>query len=254
MDRLPIDERIAQYRFPPEPGKHYGFNLTVLLDEDGHRALLIDTAYEKQARAVLAELTAREIELAGVIVSHFHPDHVMGLKALPRVPVYGSARFDETVRHYADEGERRTFTPTDPVNDDTRFTFGRLDLAFRLAPGHSPCSMYTLIGDRFLHVADNIMTSNTGQDVLPWAAFDLIQDHIRSLQALREFGTRTLLLSHGVVLDDERAIDAAITNRVSYFRAILEGRGRISYEEATEGCTCDFLHQEWLIRKDSPAA
>jgi len=190
----------------------------------------------------------------GILVSHFHPDHVMGLKALPRVPVYGSARFEETVCHYTDEGERRLFTPTEPVIDGTRFTFGRLDLAFRLAPGHSPCSMYTLIGDRFLHVADNIMTSPTGQDVLPWAAFDLIQDHIRSLEALREFGARTLLLSHGVVLDDERAIDAAIANRVRYFRAILESGGRISYEEATEGCTCDFLHQEWLIRKDSTAA
>jgi len=254
MDRLRIDERIAQYRFPPGSGKHYGFNLTVLLDEDERRALLIDAAYEKQAGAVLADLTARGTELAGVIVSHFHPDHVMGLKALPRVPVYGSARFDETVCHYTGKGERRLFTPTEPVFDGTRSTFGRLDLAFRLAPGHSPCSMYTLIGDRFLHVADNIMTSPTGQDVLPWAAFDLIQDHIRSLEALREFGARTLLLSHGVVLDDERAIDAAIANRVRYFRAILESGGRISYEEATEGCTCDFLHQEWLIRKDSTAA
>lgn len=253
MDRLPIDERIVQYRFPPEPGKQYGFNLTVLLDEDEGRALLIDTAYEEQARAVLADLTTRETELAGVIVSHFHPDHVAGLKALPRVPVYGSARFEETLCHYTDDGERRAFAPTDPVTDDTRFTFGRLDLAFRLAPGHSPCSMHTLIGDRFLHVADNLMTSNTGQDVLPWAAFDLIRDHIRSLEALREYNARTLLLSHGVVLDDERTIDAAIANRVSYFRAVLKGGGRVSYEEATEGCTCDFLHKEWLIRKDSPA-
>ena len=254
MDRLQIGERIAQYRCPPESGKHYGFNLTVLLDEGERRALLIDTAYEKQAEAVLAELAARGIELAGVIVSHFHPDHVMGLKALPRVPVYGSARFEETVCHYTDEEERKLFKPTEPVTDDTRCTFGRFDLSFRLAPGHSPCSMYTLIGDRFLHVADNIMTSPTGQDVLPWATFDLIQDHIRSLETLREFGARTLLLSHGVVLDDERAIDAAIANRVSYFRAVLEGGGTISYEEASEGCTCDFLHREWLIRKESTAA
>ena len=254
MDRLQIDERVVQYRFPPKSGNRYGFNLTVLFSEDGRRALLIDTAYEEQASAVLADLTAREAELAGVIVSHFHPDHVTGLKVLPRVSVYGSARFEETLRYYTDEGERRAFTPTDPVTDDTRFTFDRLDLSFRLAPGHSPCSMYTLIDDRLLHVADNIMTSNAGQDILPWAAFDLIEDHIRSLEALRGFDARTLLLSHGIVLDDQHVIDAAIENRVSYFRAVLSGGGRLTYEQATAACTCDFLHQEWLIRQDSAGA
>ena len=250
MEKLQVAERIIQYRFPPEPGKCYGFNITVLLDEDKRRAVLIDTAYEEQAAAVYADLTARGIELEGVIVWHFHPDHVMGLKALPRGTVYGSARHEETLRHYTDDEERRAFTPTDPVSDDTRFTFGQLDLAFRLAPGHSPCSMYTLIGDRFLHVADNIMTSNTGQDILPWAAYDLIQDHIESLEALGEFGSRTLLLSHGVVLNDGRSIHEAIANRVRYFRAVLAGRGKVSYEEAVEGSTCDFVHKEWLIRKD----
>ena len=250
MEKLQIAERIIQYRFPPEPGKHYGFNITVLLDEDKKRALLIDTAYEKHAAAVHADLTERGIDLAGVIVSHFHPDHVMGLKALPRGTVYGSVRFEETLRHYTDGQERRAFTPTDKVSDETRFTFGQLGLAFRLAPGHSPCSMYTLIGDRFLHVADNIMTSNTAQDILPWAAYDLVQDHIESLKALMEFGSRTLLLSHGVVLSDDRSIGEAIANRVRYFRAVLAGRGNVSYEAAVEGCTCDFLHREWLIRNE----
>lgn len=250
MERLQLAERIVQYRFPPEPGKHYGFNITSLLDENEKRAPLIDTAYEEQAAAVHADLTTRGIELEGVIVSHFHPDHVMGLKALPRGTVYGSARHEETLRYYTDDEERRAFTPTDPVSNDTRFMFGQLDLAFRLAPGHSPCSMYTLIGGRFLHVADNIMTSNTGQDILPWAAYDLIQDHIESLEALGEFGSRTLLLSHGIVLSDDRSIHEAIANRVGYFRAVLAGRGKVSYEEAVEGCTCEFLHREWLIRKD----
>ena len=250
MDRLQIAERIVQYRFPPESGKQYGFNITALLDEDKKRALLIDTAYEEQAAAVHAALAARGIELEGVIVSHFHPDHVTGLKVLPRRTIYGSARHDETLRHYADDEERRVFTPTDAVSGKTRFTFGRLKLAFRLAPGHSPCSMYTLIGERFLHVADNIMTSNTGQDILPWAAYDLIQDHIESLEALRELGSRTLLLSHGIVLGDDRSIREAIANRVTYSRAVLASEGKGSYEEAVEGCTCDFLHKEWLIRRD----
>jgi len=249
MERLQVAKRIVQYRFPPEPGKHYGFNITALLDGDEGRALLIDTAYEKQAAAVFSDLTARGIELSGVIVSHFHPDHVTGLTALPEVPVYGSVRFDETLSLFPKES-REAFVPSDPVSDGYRLRFGGHELVFRLAPGHSPCSMYTLVGDCYLHVADNIMTSDAGQDVLPWAAYDLIEAHVESLEALRRFGPRTLLLSHGVVLDDGRVIDEAIANRLRYFRAVLAGKGKVSYEEATEGCTCEFLHKEWLIRTD----
>ena len=250
MERLQVADGIVQYRFPPESGKHYGFNLTALLDDRARRAVLIDSAYEGQATAVVDDLTRRGYDLAAVIVSHFHPDHVMGLKALPPTNVYGSARCEETLRLYPDETERRAITPTDPVSDGTRWTFGPFELTFRLAPGHSPCSMYTLIGDRFLHVADNLMTSNDGRDVLPWAAYDLIEDHIRSLEALREFSSRTLLLSHGIVLDDESTVVAAIDNRVAYFRGVLAGGGRVSYERATAECSCDFLHREWLIRRD----
>ncbi len=250
MERLQIVERIVQYRFEPESGKHYGFNLTALLDEEAGRALLIDTAYEEQAAAAYADLTRRGFELATVVLSHFHPDHVMGLKVLPRCTTYGSVRCEETLRLYTEAEERLAFTPTDPVGNGATVTFGPFGLTFRLAPGHSPCSMYTLIDDRFVHVADNIMTSNAGQDILPWAAYDLIEDHIRSLGALAEIGSRTLLLSHGVALAEEDAIREAIDNRVSYFRAVLAGEGRLPYEEAVAGCSCDFLHKEWLIRTE----
>jgi len=250
VEKLHVADGLIQYRFPPEPGKHFGFNITAVLDESARRVLLLDTAFEKQAAAVLADLTTEGIELGAVIVSHFHPDHVMGLNALPKVKLYGSERFDETVSLYTEEEERRAFTPTDPVSDTSLVTFGAVELGFRLAPGHSPCSMHTLIGDRFVHVADNIMTSNAGEDILPWAAFDLIEDHIRSLEMLEEYSGRIFLLSHGVVLEDERTVLEAIRNRTSYFRAVLAGEGKISYEEATEACTCDFLHREWLIRND----
>lgn len=254
MERVEIAEGIVQYCFGAETGKHYGFNLTALLDRQNGRALLIDTAYEAQAAEAYADLTGRGFELGAVVVSHFHPDHVMGLKALPRTAIYGSARCDETLRLYPDEAERRTISPTDRVSDGAATTFGPFDLTFLLAPGHSACSMHTVIGSTFVHVADNIMTSDTGQDILPWAAYDLIEDHVRSLEALRALSDRTLLLSHGVILDDPETIRVAIDNRVAYFRAVLAGEGRIPYEEAVAGCTCDFLHREWLIRRDESAS
>jgi glyoxylase-like metal-dependent hydrolase (beta-lactamase superfamily II) len=249
VQRIEVAKQILQYRFPAERGKHYGFNITALVDEAERQALWIDTAYEAQAAAAYADLISHGIELKGVIVSHFHPDHVMGLNALPRSALYGSARCEETLSYYTDE-ERQRFTPTDRVPDGSRLAFGPFELLFRLAPGHSPCSMHTIIGDRFVHVADSIMTSNTGQDILPWAAYDEIQDHIESLEALRDLACRTFLPSHGVALDGRPATSEAIANRVRYLRAVLSGHGRIPYEHAVAECTCDFLHKEWLIRRD----
>lgn len=250
VERLQVADRILQYRFPPASGKHFGFNITALVDGSGGRAVLIDTAYEPQAAEVRADLAARGIRIEGVILSHLHPDHVSGLRSLPRTRVYASARFDETLCHYTEEEERRAYVPTDPLADGARLGFGGLELAFRLTPGHSPCSMCTVIADRFVHVADNIMTSNAGQDILPWAEYGQIEAHIESLETLRSFAGRSLLLSHGVVLDDARRIGEAIEDRLRYFRAVLAGRGRLSYEEAVAGCSCSFLHPEWLIRAD----
>ena len=87
------------------------------------------------------------------------------------------------------------------------------------------------------------------QDILPWAEFDAVSDHITSLEMLREFTGRTFLLSHGGMLADKQTQQEAIDNRIRYFRNVLDGNGDISYERATQGCTCRFLHQEWLIRK-----
>jgi len=249
MERRTIAEGIVWYRFPPFEGKHFGFNLYALLNEPEKTALLIDTGYEEHAAAVRKDLAARGISPTHAVLSHFHPDHIVGLTALPEVVVIGSVRHLETLREYGDRSEWEAFLPTQTVDDGDRFPFGRFTLTFRAAPGHSPCSMYTLIDDDYVEVADNVMTSNEGQDILPWAEFERIEDHVRSLEALRAYADRTLLPSHGVLISDATVAGRAIDDRVAYFRAILEGEGAISFEEATKGCSCEFLHSEWLIRR-----
>jgi len=246
-----IAEDLLVYRFPPLEGKHYGFNIYALLDPDSTDVLLLDTAYEAQSREVRADLEAAGLRVTQVILSHFHPDHILGLDALENVYVYGSPRCQETLGLYEEEDNAQRFAPSVLVNEEDAWTFGKRTLQFILAPGHSPCSMYTLIGDEYVHVADNVMTSNEGQDILPWASFELIQSHIDSLETLRLFASRTLLLSHGVQINDPRVAEQAIENRISYFQNILAGNGGISFEEATRGCTCSFLHSEWLIRKEA---
>ena len=250
MLRTEISDGIVRYRFPPHEGRHFGFNLIALLDDSTRRTLLLDTGYEEHASAVLRDLAERGYTLRTVVLSHFHPDHVLGLRALPKVELLGSPRYEETLQGYGPRDEWAEFIPSLTPGEDTSIQFGPFCLRFQPAPGHSPCSHYTLINGKFVHVADNVMTSNDGHDILPWAAFEDVPDHIASLERLRSSLDRTFLLSHGLELDDRAVKEAAIANRVRYFRNVLKSNGRAPYEEATVGCRCEFLHQEWLIRKD----
>jgi len=251
MNKTEITAGIIRYQFPPQEDRHFGFNLCTLLDEETKLALLIDTGYEEHAALVLDDLRSGGYELKSVVISHFHPDHVLGLQALPSIEIMGSPRYEETLSQYGPREDWGKFIPTQVTKEDGETRFGRFKLRFRPAPRHAPCSQYTLIGDAFVHVADNVMTSNGCQDILPWAEFDAISEHIASLELLREFRGRTFLLSHGCELEEEQVQLKAIDNRIRYFRNILKGGGTFSYEEATRGCTCQFLHQEWLIRKEA---
>ena len=250
MRKSELAPGLIQYLFPPREGKHYGFGLHVLLNEAEKSALIIDTGYEEHAAAVLADLTSSGYELKAAVISHFHPDHILGLQALPSIDIIGSARWEETLLHYGERDELKAFVPTQITDEESEISFGRFHLGFRSAPGHAPCSQYTMIDNTFVHVADNVMTSNEGQDILPWAEFDTITDHITSLELLREFKAQTFLLSHGCTLADEQVQRDAIDNRIRYFRNVLDGNGIASYAQATRGCTCGFLHQEWLIRRE----
>lgn len=250
MIKTELASGIIQYQFPPREGKQYGFGLHVLLDEDAKSALLIDAGYEEHASAVLADLKSTGYALKAAVISHFHPDHILGLQALPSIDIIGSPRWEETLFQYGSPDELKALVPSQITEEDTGISFGRFQLRFRYAPGHAQCTQYTVIDKAFVHVADNVMTSNDGQDILPWAELDTIADHITSLELLREFKDHTFLLSHGCTMVNKRTQLEAIDNRIRYFRNVLEGKGAFSYEQATRGCTCEFLHQEWLIRKE----
>lgn len=242
MKKITLAHNLVQYQFPPYPGKHFGFNIFALIDQD--RALLIDTGFEEHAAAVLKDLTAAGVLPQQVILSHFHDDHIYGLKALPKLPTFGSGQYQVTLDRYTPPEEHPHFTPTHILNDGEALTFGDFCLKFLVMPGHAPCNVYTIINEQFIHVGDDILFSNDDEPILPSIELDRVGEHIASLEKLKAFTGYTFLLAHGNPLTGA-AISQAIDNCQRYLRAVARSVEPISYAEATADCSCAFLHQEW---------
>jgi len=245
MKRINHAQDLVQYQFEPEPGKAHGLNVYSLLTEN--HALLIDTGYEEHAKLVLEDLHTRGYSVSQVVLSHFHPDHVFGLQALKNVRVFGSEYYAGTLGKYPPENQD-PFMEIQKLTDGARLQFGGFQLAFHSAPGHSPCSMYTVINDSFIHVADTLIAANDGQPICPFAEYENIGEHILSLERLMEMSPQTLLLGHGKSIEGKTAIKEEITDRLIYLRAIRDSGGKISFKEATIKCTCRFLNEQWHIQ------
>ncbi|QRG66457.1 MBL fold metallo-hydrolase [Brevibacillus choshinensis] len=244
MHKQELSDGIVLYTFNPDPGKHVGFTITALIE--GNQAILIDTAYENQAREVYQDLEGRGIAVKSVILSHFHPDHINGLKALPEVPLYGSVHYQTTLDQWTKKEDHPTFTPSVVVEDTLSIRFGRHTLTLSLFPGHAPCSILVNINDEYVHIGDELLFSNQGEPLLPSVDFhSSVKRHFDSLTKLKDYSHYTLIPSHGAVISGKQKIEKDIANRIAYLRAILGSSEEISYEEATRECDCTFLHSEW---------
>ncbi len=242
MQKITLADQFLLYQFPPEPGKHFGFNLYTFFN--GQQVMLIDAGYEVHAADVLEDLTENEYTLQQVLISHFHTDHISGLKVLPKTPVLGSENFMKTLRMLPRD-EQRFFTPSQKLADGDEVTFGSFKFKFIVMPGHAPCAVYTIINDAFIHVGDDLMQTNDGQAILPSLDFPQLDDHIASLEKLKEYADLTLLPAHGAPIFGRENYLAAIENRLIYLRNIRKSKEPLSYEQAVAGCTCQFFHKEW---------
>jgi glyoxylase-like metal-dependent hydrolase (beta-lactamase superfamily II) len=229
--------------FPPKENKHFGFNIYAFLGEN--ESLLIDSGFEMHGRTVNGYLSSEGYPPHQVIISHFHHDHIFGLKAMPGIKVYGSKHFQLTLDLYTRPESHARFTPDTLLTDGDILSFGDFKLKFLVMPGHASCNVYTLINDQFIHIGDDLMTSNEGVALLPSVELTRIGEHIASLEKLKEYSKLTFLLSHGPPLQGEDVVLGAITNRLHYLRAVESSKQPVTIDEALVGCTCEFLHKEW---------
>ncbi|WCR25945.1 MBL fold metallo-hydrolase [Paenibacillus thiaminolyticus] len=244
MEKHQIADGIFLYMFEPRPDRHYGYNITALI-ENG-QAMLIDTAFEEHAQQVYEDLSSQGIAIKGVILTHFHADHIYGLKALPQVPIYGSAHYQVTLDMWTDPGDHPYFTPDIVFDQHLQLPFGSFELTLLSFPGHAHCSALVLINGQYAHIGDELMFTNGGEAILPSVdSGQYVGRHRDSLNKLKEYGDYALIPSHGSVISGREAIERDIANRIAYFEAILASEQPISYDEAVRNCDGPFLHQEW---------
>lgn len=243
MNKIELAEGIVQYMFEPDPGKDIGYNIIAV--SDGNRVILIDTAYEKQMEQALEDLRANGMEPQAVIISHFHEDHIYGLKALPKLPVYGSSEYKVTLDLYTEKEEHQYFTPAVPVDSSLTMDFGKHRLTLRPYPGHSHCGLLVMIDDSFVHIGDELIAANDGRAALPSVNYDQVREHYEALAKLQGYCKYTLIPSHGLAISGEERIREEIRNRMAYLAAILNSSERITVEEATKGCSREFLCKHW---------
>ena len=246
MTKIDLGSGVIQYMFPPSKTEnHYGYNIIAIVDND--EAILIDTAFEEQAQQVFEDFSVQGISIKGVVISHFHDDHMQGLKVLPKVPVYGSYRFQETLGMWTPKEEHENYTPSVIVKEPITIKLGSHTLEIIPSSGHSVCTVLVKIDEQFLHVADEIIYSNDGQPILPSIeSRENIKRQLESWERIRNHLPLAIIPAHGPVLRGIK-LQRGLKNCQAFAEAILAaGDDSITYEEATKNCDCIFLHVDWF--------
>jgi glyoxylase-like metal-dependent hydrolase (beta-lactamase superfamily II) len=122
----------------PAPGVRTikdGFVSVFVLDAGGGKVALIDAGNDKSGKAVLAELTRRGLTpaaVAGIFLTHGHPDHTAACRVLPDATVYAMANEVDVIGDACKLGH--------PLKDGEVVTINDLKVEAFATPGHTPGS------------------------------------------------------------------------------------------------------------------
>jgi glyoxylase-like metal-dependent hydrolase (beta-lactamase superfamily II) len=155
----------------PAAGQMANF-MYLLGDVESRKALIVDPAWDVQSLIDIAQEDGYEI--AGALVTHYHPDHVGG--DLFGLSIEGLARLLEhrAVPVYVNRNEADGLKVVTGLSDgdlkkvdsDETVELGKIPIRCLHTPGHTPGSQCFLIGDRLV-AGDTLFVQGCGRVDLP---------------------------------------------------------------------------------------
>lgn len=224
------------------------YNAGVLLVEG--RAWLVDPGiFPEEIDAVKRFCTGRQLPIAGIIITHYHWDHILGPERLPGIPVVAHEQALAVIEKYGAEIARqvnRWLAEVD-IRHDGGFVVPRPDrtLAGRQnldgitlisAPGHAPEALVVYQPDAGILWAGDMLS-----DIEVPFVMDSLSAYIATLNELEELEIRVLVPGHGRATRDQHEAARRLDNDLQYLLELAERVGRAvatgaSFEETLQLC------------------
>jgi len=173
----------------------------------GSEAAVIDSAYgDNKCTARLIRYLGEfpQLQLAYIVITHAHPDHISGATGIKR----GTGA--DIVLHSAE----KTDIPVDQVveNGDI-ISLGGIELEVVHTPGHNPGHICLYIRrEKIMFTGDHVLSSSTTALQPPWG--DMSQ-YIASLRKLLDYDIELMLPSHGPpVTEPRQRVEQLIRHRL----------------------------------------
>jgi glyoxylase-like metal-dependent hydrolase (beta-lactamase superfamily II) len=175
-----------------------------ILSENG-KALVVDPGAD--ASRILAELKRQELELAAILITHAHFDHICAIPELrgkfPALPIFVSPVDAKIISHPFNQ-----FPPDYPPMDEIRDTRDVKDLKDFLSsigwqttvetidtPGHTPGGVCYLFSNGLLFSGDTLFCGSVGRTDFPGGSMPTLQ---ASLEKLKKLPKETVVIpGHG---------------------------------------------------------
>lgn len=212
---------------------------------DGSKVLLIDTGYEKEAKELKTYFDERGIDVEKIIITHYHDDHFEGIKTFNKtgkvLEIIGSGQFKKSLETYYKEDflHDTEIYPT-ILSENCRFTFGGHKIRFEEAKGHSDCSIHTILDEKYIHVADDLIFDPDDVSMLPLPCSN-IREHFKTFHHLKNHSGKTFIGSHfSAAINEQKDMLKEIEARIIYMQKVLDHQGKVEFENIKDMLPLEF--------------